>query len=83
MNEEILLSHKTKEELKQIATGLGIEKISALKKEDIIKRIIKARETAKKEAPEEVQPKKKERPSDVCEVCGVLDILNDGFGFLR
>ena len=83
MNEEILLSHKTKEELKQIATGLGIEKISALKKEDIIKKIIDARAGEKKAVHEEVQPKKKERPSDVCEVCGVLDILNDGFGFLR
>lgn len=83
MNEEILLSHKTKEELKQIATGLGIEKISALKKEDIIKKIIEARTNDKRETPEDVQPKKKERPSDVCEVCGILDILNDGFGFLR
>ncbi len=83
MNEEILLSHKTKEELKQIATGLGIEKISALKKEEIIKKIIDARACEKKEVHEDVQPKKKERPADVCEVCGVLDILNDGFGFLR
>ncbi len=83
MNEEILLSHKTKEELKQIATGLGIEKISALKKEDIIKKIIEARACEKKEEREDVQPKKKERPADVCEVCGILDILNDGFGFLR
>ena len=83
MNEEILLSHKTKEELKQIATGLGIEKISALKKEDIIKKILEARTSDKRETPEDAQPKKKERPSDVCEMCGVLDILNDGFGFLR
>ncbi len=48
MNEEILLSHKTKEELKQIATGLGIEKISALKKEDIIKKILEARTSDKR-----------------------------------
>ena len=24
-----------------------------------------------------------ERPSDVVEVCGVLDVMSDGFGFLR
>ena len=32
MQEEISLERKTKEELKQIALGLGIDKISDLKK---------------------------------------------------
>ena len=27
--------------------------------------------------------KKRERPSDVVEVSGVLDVMSDGFGFLR
>ena len=32
---------------------------------------------------EHVQTKKRERPADVTEVCGVLDVKNDGYGFLR
>ena len=34
---------------------------------------------------EENQPKpvKRQRPADVVEVCGVLDVMSDGFGFLR
>lgn len=90
MNDEVLLSHKTKEELKQIAIGLGIDKISSLKKEQIIQKIISSRKAAEEDvskapdAPEEKSTiSKKSRPSDVCQVCGILDILNDGFGFLR
>ena len=37
----------------------------------------------KDENEEHTQPKKRERPSDVTEVCGVLDVKNDGYGFLR
>lgn len=87
MNDEIMLSHKTKEELKQIAIGLGIDKISSLKKEDIIQKIITCRKAAEETVPDEDGLKstsaKKNRPNDVCSVCGILDILNDGFGFLR
>ena len=36
MQDGVKLERKTKDELKQIAQGLGIEKISALKKEEII-----------------------------------------------
>ena len=35
MQDGVKLERKTKDELKQIAQGLGIEKISALKKEGI------------------------------------------------
>lgn len=73
------LREKTKEELKQIAQGLGIEKISALKKDELILAIIKKREEAQ-EAP---TPKKRQRPQEAIEVCGVLDVMADGFGFLR
>lgn len=85
MQDGVALERKTKEELKQLAQGLGIEKISSLKKEEIIEKIRAARMMNEKKNNEEQnnQPKKKERPSDVVEVCGVLDVMSDGFGFLR
>lgn len=83
MQEEISLERKTKEELKQIALGLGIDKISDLKKNEIIEKIEKARADAQKRSEEEEKTKKRERPSNVVEVCGVLDVMSDGFGFLR
>ena len=78
-----MLERKTKDELKQIAQGLGIEKISALKKDEIIARIREKREQIAEEEKSKPQPKKRERPADVVEVKGVLDVMNDGFGFLR
>lgn len=76
------LSRKTKEELKQLAQGLEIPKISAMKKEELIDSILKKREENRKK--EDEKPKQKhQRPADVIEVCGVLDVLADGFGFLR
>ena len=86
MEDGILLNRKTREELKQIAQGLGVPKAYALKKDDLITAI----ETKRKEIEEEeaqrqqsIMKKKKERPADVVEVEGVLDVMNDGFGFLR
>lgn len=81
--DEIRLERKTKEELKQIAQGLGIEKISALKKDEIIERINAKREEMAAAEKQNSQPKKRERPADAVEVCGVLDVMSDGFGFLR
>ena len=84
MEERISLERKTKEELKQLAQGLGIEKLSALKKSELVERIIARREElAAKEKEEKKKPEKKQRPADVVEVCGVLDVMADGFGFLR
>ncbi|MBQ8636799.1 MAG: transcription termination factor Rho [Clostridia bacterium] len=84
MQEQLMLERKTKEELKQIAQGLGIEKISALKKDEIAKLITEKREElAKAEREEKSKEKRKQRPSDAVEVCGVLDVMADGFGFLR
>ncbi len=71
------LNLMTKEELKKIATGLGIQKVSAMKKLDIINSIIE------KENKAEETSKKKERPSDVVEMTGVLEVKGDGYGFLR
>ena len=78
-----MLERKTNDELKQIAQGLGIEKISALKKDEIIARIREKREQIAEEEKAKPQPKKRERPADVVEVKGVLDVMADGFGFLR
>ena len=72
------LSGRTKEELKKLAEELGIEKISALKKDELINAI---KEQCEKQ--EKSQEKKRERPQEAIEVCGVLDVMADGFGFLR
>ncbi len=83
MQDGVKLERKTKEELKQLAQGLGIEKISALKKEELIEKIREARTKNEEKTKTEQKERKKERPSDVVEVCGVLDVMSDGFGFLR
>lgn len=85
MQDGVALERKTKEELKQIAQGLEIERISALKKDEIIAKIREKRKEIeeKKNAQEQTQPKKRERPADAVEVCGILDVMGDGFGFLR
>lgn len=82
--EEELLERKNKEELKQIAQGLEIPRISTMKKDEIIAAIREKRKLIEEEEAKKVPEKKKrERPADVIEVCGVLDVMNDGFGFLR
>ncbi len=85
MQDGVALERKTKEELKQIAQGLEIDKISALRKDDIIAKIREKRKEIeeKKNAQVQSQPKKRERPADAVEVCGILDVMGDGFGFLR
>ncbi len=81
MQENTELQRKTKEELKQLALGLEIPRISAMKKDELIEAILNKRmEIAAK--PKE-QPKKRQRPADAVEVCGILDVMADGFGFLR
>lgn len=102
------LSKKTKEELKEIATKLGLKKLSALKKAELIEAILQSEKSDKKQDSEEInieksekvqpenfinrternikenpQPKKRERPSDVYELTGILDVMEDGYGFLR
>lgn len=72
------LNGMTKDKLKTIAVELNIEKISVMKKSDIINAILE------KNCEEGSQKrKKKERPSDVTEVKGVLEVMSDGYGFLR
>ena len=67
--DEIRLERKTKEELKQIAQGLGIEKISALRKDEIIERINAKRDEMEESEKQKTQTKKRERPADALEVC--------------
>ncbi len=83
MQDGVALERKTREELKQIALGLEIPKVSSLKKDEIIALIRKHREENKQKETEKKEKTKRERPSDVMEVCGVLDVMSDGFGFLR
>lgn len=80
MQDGVALERKTKEELKQIALGLEVPKVSLMKKEELILAIRQARENQK---PEEEKKPIKKRPADVLEVSGVLDVMMDGFGFLR
>lgn len=85
MQDGVALERKTRLELIQIAQGLEIPKVTNLRKDDIIALIRKKRdesaraETQQKPAPEKVR----KRPEDVQEVCGVLDVMEEGFGFLR
>ena len=91
------LNSKTKEQLKAIAAEKNIPKLSSMKKLDIINAILESERTVVPEkavVPDEIvekhsenrtniKPKKKERPSDVTEMTGVLDVKPDGYGFLR
>lgn len=83
MAEEIQLERQTKEVLKQIAQGLEITGISALKKDELIEKIKEKRAEQEKKQTEEKAPKIRKRPDDVVEVRGILDVMADGFGFLR
>ncbi|MCD4656582.1 MAG: transcription termination factor Rho, partial [Planctomycetes bacterium] len=65
--EKILMRENKLEELKKLASEEGINGISGLNKENLINKILSAR--AKKEGLESVE--------------GVLEILNDNYGFLR
>jgi len=82
LEERLELERKTKEELKQIAQGLELPKISTMKKEELIEAILKKRDENRKKDAEERQ-KKRQRPENVIEVSGVLEVMADGFGFLR
>jgi transcription termination factor Rho len=62
-----LLKEKTLVELKKLAEELGVEKISGLKKDELIGKIIE----------------KKEEKEGLVKINGVLEILPEGFGFIR
>ncbi len=61
------LKEKTLVELKKLAEELGVEKISGLKKDELLEKIIE----------------KKEEKEGLVKINGVLEILPEGFGFVR
>ena len=61
------LKDKTLAELKKLAEELGVEKITGLKKDELIEKIIE----------------KKEEKEGLVKINGVLEILPEGFGFIR
>ncbi len=73
-------------QLKELASSLGIKGISKMKKEELIKAIEnispkKAEKKTENVKPEETTLKEEEKQSN--EVHGVIEVLEDGFGFLR
>jgi transcription termination factor Rho len=61
------LKEKTLTELKKIAEELGVEKTTGLKKDELVEKIIE----------------KKEEKEGLVKINGVLEILPEGFGFIR
>lgn len=82
MAEEIKLERQTREELKQLAIGLEIPRVSVMKKDELIEKIREKRAEQEKTANSE-PTKVRRRPEDAVEVKGILDVMTDGFGFLR
>lgn len=76
------LNKKTKDSLKEIAEKENLKISSTMKKLDIINMIIE-NQNKKEENTESNTPKKRERPDDVVEMCGVLEVKAEGYGFLR
>ncbi len=71
------LKSKTLAELKEMAEGLGLKKVYAFKKAELINEIIRL--TPEEEEKEEEKPEI--RNDNI--VSGVLEVMEDGFGFLR
>ncbi len=67
------LNKMTKDKLKEMAEDMGIEIVSSMKKLDIINKI----------TDEEKTDKKSKRPDNVQLMTGVLEVKQDGYGFLR
>ena len=58
MQDGVALERKTKEELKQIALGLEVPKVSSLKKEELVLAIREARNNVKPQPDEKKSAKK-------------------------
>ncbi len=88
MTDYEILQTKPLSELKAYAKQLELSGVSGLKKSELVERI--AAECLKRAAQEEAKPqptekpvREKQRPNDVYEVKGFLDVHEDGFGFIR
>ena len=69
--------------LREIAKELGIKGISKMKKEELIASIESISKPKKEEEKEKNTPKVTEEKPQNNEVHGVIEVLEDGFGFLR
>ena len=74
------LKSKSLDELKKQAKELGIQKISSFKKAELINEIIRV---SPEEASEEEEDVKTEERGETGTVSGVLEVMDDGFGFIR
>ena len=86
------MEKKTLAELRALAKELHIKSATTYKKNELIRLIEQAQQSAEEQeekpsAPAAPAPAAAERPervrTDTVEVCGILQVLEDGFGFLR
>lgn len=80
------LSKKTVAELRAMAEELGVTAVTKLKKNELIEKIKEQREEPEAEGPETAaqEPVKNDRlRTETVEVTGILQLCEDGFGFLR
>ncbi len=96
MHDIELLNTKSLADLREIAKMLGLSKVASMRKNDLIARISESYEanadedvktdtteaSTQKEEPSRT-PKAKQRPADVVEVSGFLEVLPEGYGFIR
>ena len=68
-------------DLREIARSRGIEGVSAMKKAEIVEAMLKLDEEEKKQR-EEKEPALSELDSGIT-ACGILEVMPDGFGFIR
>lgn len=84
------MKEKTIKELREIAKEKGIKSVTAMKKAELIEAINRADEkiserTSEKteETSERTEEKRFFASSELSEVTGILQVLEDGFGFMR
>ena len=76
------LNNKTIKDLTFIAKTMGIKGTSKLNKAQLIELIQNGGEEEPVEE-KKVEEKKEEKNNDTNEVCGILEVLADGYGFIR
>lgn len=84
------MKEKTIKELREIAKEKGIKSVTVMKKAELIEAINRADEKISErtpEKPEETSERTEEKrffaSSELSEVTGILQVLEDGFGFMR
>ncbi len=77
------LEKMKRDQLREIADSMAVPRVYSLKKTELIAAIIERQSAQEEKEEKKEQPKKKERPADVTEMTGVLDLKAEGYGFLR